>query len=103
MINLEKVFEDVTQLDTIEAIQRLISQGVTPEQYEAVYLENKLSCHICGKNPSTFCEGCNRSSCEKHFTEALCDACMEKIDEMLEADREADLGCIGEIYRGERI
>ena len=91
MINLEKVFEDVTQFDTIEAIQKIISQGVTPEQYEAVYLENKLSCHICGQGPSTLCEGCNEFSCEKHFTEALCDACMEKIDEMSDEERSEQL------------
>jgi hypothetical protein len=37
MINIEKVFEDVSQIDTIEAIQALVKQGVTPEQYKAAY------------------------------------------------------------------
>ena len=103
MINLKKIFDDVSQLDTIEAIQRLIIQGVTPEQYAAAYRDAEHSCHICGQYPSILCEGCNKFSCEKHFTEALCDTCMEKIDEMSEVEREADIGCIGEIYRGERI
>jgi hypothetical protein len=182
MINLEKVFDDVSEFDTIEAIQALIKQGVTPEQYRAVYgikvttggaelisqerqrqieqegrttehdkqyragdlaraaacyampadkrawgyglvskrersivekwwpwaitswkptpndrikelvkagaliaaeidriFKTERGCHICGKNPSFLCEGCNTLACEDHYTQALCDTCMAKV------------------------
>jgi hypothetical protein len=82
MINLEKIFEDVSEFDTIEAIQVLIKQGVTPEQYKTAYLENERSCHICGLSPSTLCEGCNTLACEDHYTQALCDTCMDKVKAM---------------------
>jgi hypothetical protein len=87
MINLEKILEDVSELDTIEAIQTLIKQGVTPEQYKAAYLESERSCHICGQSPSTLCEGCNTLACEDHYTQALCDTCMGKVNALSNIDQ----------------
>ena len=42
-------------------------------------------CQICGQKESlTICEGCNKYSCEDHYTQALCDSCMTKVAEELE-------------------
>lgn len=66
--------------------------------------EDERCCHICGESPSILCEGCNEFSCEQHFTEALCDTCIEKIDEMSAEEREAiDYECIEALERGERL
>ena len=104
MINLEKIFEDVSEFDTIEAIQALIKRGVTPEQYKIAYQLTKPKkkikingwdkdgdmCHICGqKEDLTRCEGCNKLACEDHYTQALCDSCMAKVEAM--SDIEGDV------------
>ena len=42
-----------------------------------------VMCHICGKKESlTLCEGCNKLSCETHFSKALCDTCMSKVNDL---------------------
>lgn len=44
-------------------------------------------CHICGEEPYGICEGCGKLSCEDHYKQALCDTCMDKINEMSRSEQ----------------
>ncbi|MCC5467648.1 hypothetical protein [Pelosinus baikalensis] len=41
-------------------------------------------CHVCGQIHSdlSLCEGCNKLACEDHYTKALCDTCMAKVESL---------------------
>lgn len=44
------------------------------------------NCHICGKEPYSYCDGCGKVACKEHFKEILCDTCMKEMQAM--SDRE---------------